>query len=469
MDPDQFIGDISDNFVCAICLWVVKDPVEHVDCEKIFCQPCLTVLTESTKKNECPHCRNLLTNRTKPMNRVVREFYEKLQMRCRFADKGCTEVFPWTTQANHESVCVFHRIECPHCQEVMASSQLKSHEQEKCPMIQVVCSVPGCQQSMLRKHIDNHDQENFKSHKLLFEKRIKALEEEARTDKETIRVLTTMGLTNTTTRYVSDKNQTMTTEDDAAIMELLSASFDENNGTSSTFVPGYEPSAPPERNTIPVPPRKKLITLTGHSNNVTCLTIHGDRLFSGSTDLTIRVWNLTITSQQSTYPCISTMLGHTNSINCLVVNNGKLYSGSIDKNIRIWELQNYTCIAILSGHSDCVTSLVMLSSDYLCSGSIDKTIKLWNTSTNTCMNTISKHKDFVYCIITNKIGNRLYSGSRDTKIIVWDIDNSNVSKLIIKKLISLKGHSDSVRCLVLSHDETHLYSGSSDKTIKLWE
>ncbi len=41
MDPDQFVGEVSDNFLCAICLMVVEDPIEHVDCEKIFCKGCI--------------------------------------------------------------------------------------------------------------------------------------------------------------------------------------------------------------------------------------------------------------------------------------------------------------------------------------------------------------------------------------------------------------------------------------------
>ena len=44
---------------CLICLSVARDPQQHGDCGKVFCNSCIT---EHKKiSNDCPHCRQQLT------------------------------------------------------------------------------------------------------------------------------------------------------------------------------------------------------------------------------------------------------------------------------------------------------------------------------------------------------------------------------------------------------------------------
>src|SRR4051794_35283091 len=70
------------------------------------------------------------------------------------------------------------------------------------------------------------------------------------------------------------------------------------------------------------------------------------------------------------------------------LSNGKLYSGSRDGTICVWDISSDTIlsdlnhIARLSDHNDCVTSLV-ISNGKLYSGSRDGTICIWVISSYT--------------------------------------------------------------------------------------
>ena len=75
-----------------------------------------------------------------------------------------------------------------------------------------------------------------------------------------------------------------------------------------------------------------IATLRGHTSWVECLAIAGRKLYSGSEDRTIRIWDT------DTYEHIATLRGHTNWVRCLAVVGSKLYSGSYDRTIRVWSL-----------------------------------------------------------------------------------------------------------------------------------
>ena len=75
-----------------------------------------------------------------------------------------------------------------------------------------------------------------------------------------------------------------------------------------------------------------ITTLQGHTRGVKCLTVIGNKLYSGSLDCTIRVWDT------DTHQHITTLQGHTRGVYCLTVVGNKLYSGSGDRTIRVWAL-----------------------------------------------------------------------------------------------------------------------------------
>ena len=74
-------------------------------------------------------------------------------------------------------------------------------------------------------------------------------------------------------------------------------------------------------------------------------------------------------------------MGHTNAVNCICVLDIYLASGSTDKTIKIWDIRNGTCIDTLVGHTGQVNAIISFSEAkerLICSGSNDKSIIIWN-------------------------------------------------------------------------------------------
>lgn len=65
----------------------------------------------------------------------------------------------------------------------------------------------------------------------------------------------------------------------------------------------------------------------GHSDAVRALAVANERLFSGSYDGTVKVWDV------RTMECLQTLAGHTGPVRTLVYSGGHMFSGSYDKTV----------------------------------------------------------------------------------------------------------------------------------------
>jgi len=96
-------------------------------------------------------------------------------------------------------------------------------------------------------------------------------------------------------------------------------------------------------------------TLTRHSSSVNSVAISpdGQLLASGSTDDTIKIWNL------GSGRLVRTLKGHSSDVNSVAISpDGQLLaSGSWDNTIKIWNLGSGRLVRTLSGHSDPVRSV----------------------------------------------------------------------------------------------------------------
>ena len=78
-------------------------------------------------------------------------------------------------------------------------------------------------------------------------------------------------------------------------------------------------------------------------------------IVSGSSDLTIRIWNLLCKRQEIVFQ------NHINIVTCIAITNDNKYivSGSSDMTVRIWNFQAKIQEAVLQGHTDSVYSIVV--------------------------------------------------------------------------------------------------------------
>lgn len=119
-------------------------------------------------------------------------------------------------------------------------------------------------------------------------------------------------------------------------------------------------------------------TFTGHAGTVYCLQFDDEKLVTGSTDATIKVWDLKGQVRHS-------LTGHTARIRCLRYNDTMLASGSV--------VRPCTC----------------MSARRLTPVPQDHSIKLWNLADLTLVRTLTGHTKYVYCV--QFVDNMLVTGS----------------------------------------------------------
>jgi hypothetical protein len=212
-------------------------------------------------------------------------------------------------------------------------------------------------------------------------------------------------------------------------------------------------------------PAKAILHLTqleGHKAAVISLVMRSDgtRLYSGSFDHTIKVWDMT------TGTCLQTLAEHTSSITSLHLSHDEkiLLSGSCDNTIKIWDLKTGKCLKTLQNTSSPLSLQTSLDGQTLfCGfGYGNHTVQVWDIITGICLHTLCGHNGSVPLLQMSSNGKTLFSGSDDSTIKVWDVTTRGC-------LNTLHGHTSHIFSLQISPDGKTLFSGSKNGTIKVWD
>ncbi|KKO98596.1 hypothetical protein THAR02_09295 [Trichoderma harzianum] len=244
-----------------------------------------------------------------------------------------------------------------------------------------------------------------------------------------------------------------------------------------------------------------LQTLEGHTNLVNSVVFSpdGQRLASGSSDGTIKIWDVNSGSCQ-TLECYNSVLSiifspdgqqlasglsdgvikvwdvkensfylqTSKSFDCQVysvifsMNGQRLAFGLFNGIIGVWDMKS-TYLQAFEGHEESVLSVVFSpNNQLLASGSSDKTIKVWDINSGACLQTLEDHDGSVNSVIFCPNRHRLISGSSDSTIRVWDIDSGVCLQM-------LEDCENWVNSVVFSPDGQQLASGSEDGTVRVWD
>ncbi|KFK33055.1 hypothetical protein AALP_AA6G324200 [Arabis alpina] len=125
----------------------------------------------------------------------------------------------------------------------------------------------------------------------------------------------------------------------------------------------------------------KDLHLSGVVGQVHAITIANGMLFAGTSSGSISVWKANDTESEPFTYLTSLEGSHTGQVTCFIVGGQRLYSGSVDKTIKVWDLNTLQCTLTLRQHTDTVTSLLCWDK-VLISSSLDGTIKVWACSEN---------------------------------------------------------------------------------------
>jgi WD40 repeat protein len=102
----------------------------------------------------------------------------------------------------------------------------------------------------------------------------------------------------------------------------------------------------------------------------------------------------------------------------------RLATGGEENTIKIWDVQTGRELQPLRGHSGDVYALVFSPDDegrWIASGGEDSAVKVWDSRTGKVVRTFRGHTALVSSLAFSPDGRRLYSGSRDHTVKVWDV------------------------------------------------
>ena len=175
--------------------------------------------------------------------------------------------------------------------------------------------------------------------------------------------------------------------------------------------------------------------LTQHVGRVLSTLYHpsGDYFVTGSEDKTLKVWN------PEDYTVLVSFDGNDDAVYSLAYGSrtNHIVSGSADNTVRTWRVTQDnngntrgTAVRALNGHQGPVYSVdcgVWNNQEVVVSGSADTAVIVWDILSGNRRRTFNEATDVVYVVKMSPDGNLVAAGSRDGKVRIWNLQNSDLT------------------------------------------
>ncbi|KAF9067617.1 hypothetical protein BDP27DRAFT_899473 [Rhodocollybia butyracea] len=208
-------------------------------------------------------------------------------------------------------------------------------------------------------------------------------------------------------------------------------------------------------------------TIKGHSGAVLSVAFSpgGNRIASGSADMTLRAWDA-----RTGDLLVGPFTGHTDQVKCVAFSRDgeKIVSGSFDKTVLVWDAQTGKPIgAPLTGHEGIVNSVCFSpNGEQIASASLDETVHIWDwdghSEDSTKPPMVIKHAAAVQAIAFAPDRDQVVSGSGDSLVQIWD---TRTGKLVTGPLT---GHTQFIRSVAFSPDGKQILS-LSHEAARIWD
>ncbi|KAA0189589.1 hypothetical protein HAZT_HAZT001853 [Hyalella azteca] len=117
-----------------------------------------------------------------------------------------------------------------------------------------------------------------------------------------------------------------------------------------------------------------LETIIDHEKEINCMALSEDQslLVTGSEDCTARMWS----TKSDETECLGILKGHLSYITCIGISDVFVVTGSSDKTIRKWDMTTCECVYVYRGHEARVQRIIC-TGEFIFSTSYDKSAKAW--------------------------------------------------------------------------------------------
>lgn len=473
----------SANLICPIHKGLFISPVV-AKCGHTFCKPCLVLHVENgiRQMNECPLDKTVIKKEdlyTVIPNLVVVESISSAQIYCKYGckkengiwkrdDEGCPKIINLGKRKQHEEKCAYAKMKCPYnegcplIRRMDLEQHLKTCTHVPCPHKKYGCKFEAGASS-LEEHLQTCPFEAIKGFIEMNQKKIIKMKRKMREKDEASKLLNgAIAQLNTKLDYLVESFENRTARFEGTIRQLTTSL----EGTQTQLVKAKQEIEAlkqsnrknnPDNIEIPIEnyqPVSLKGTFTGHKGPVWGLAVTNDGfLVSGSSDTTIKIWDVgNLKTKQ-------TLTGHEGIVHAVVVYGNKLCSGSSDRSLRIWDLESMKCIKVIRTHDYTICSLCCVDG-ILFSGSYME-IRVWNLETYECAQTLTGHNHWVRALTTCE--DFLYSGSYNI-IKIWDLKNTPY-----QCIRTITGNYGSIYCLAVAKEQRRLFSGTYEKTINVYD
>jgi WD40 repeat protein len=202
-------------------------------------------------------------------------------------------------------------------------------------------------------------------------------------------------------------------------------------------------------------------TLEGHTDDVVAVagTADGQRIVSGSHDHTVRVWNLASGRLERT------LQGHTGPVWAVAVtaDGQRIVSAGEDGNLRVWDLASGRLERTLQGYYRPVWAVAVTADGHsIVSAGEGRALRVWDLASGRLERTLKSHAGWVYAVAVTADGHSIVSGSAGNAVQVWDLASGRHQRI-------LRGHTGPVHAVAVTADGQRIVSAGEGRALRVWD